>query len=71
MRLVKHSNPDAMPHCWPPPPDDGTAWREDGTKDGDGIAGLAIIAAVLLVFCIGLSILATTLWEIAATGGGK
>ena len=53
------------------PPDDGTAWRGDGTKDGDGIAGLAIIAAVLLVFCIGLSILAATLWEIAATGGGK
>ena len=69
MRLVKHSNPDAMPSMWPP--DDGTAWRPDGTRDGDGIAGLAIIAAVLLVFCIGLSILATTLWEIAATGGGK
>lgn len=69
MRLVKHSNPDAMPSMWPP--DDGTAWREDGTRDGDGIAGLAIIAAVLLVFCIGLSILAATLWEIAATGGGK
>ena len=69
MRLVKHSNPDAMPSMWPP--DDGTAWREDGTREGYGIAGLAIIAAVLLVFCIGLSILATTLWEIAATGGGK
>lgn len=69
MRLIKHSNPDAMPSMWPP--EDGTAWREDGTRDGDGIAGLAIIAAVLLVFCIGLSILAATLWEIAATGGGK
>ncbi len=61
MRLVKHSNPDAMPHCWPP--DDGTAWRDDGTRDGDGKAGWAFIAGALLVAAI--------LAYAAVTGGGR
>lgn len=59
MRLVKR-NPDAMPHCWPPP-SDGTAWMEDGTKAGAGKAGVAILLAAVLAVVIALC---------AAGGGG-
>lgn len=43
---------DKMPWCWPP--DDGTCWREDGTRAGDGKAGVAILLAAVLAVVIAL-----------------
>jgi len=44
---------DRMPWRWPPP-SDGTAWMEDGTRAGDGKAGVAILLAAVLAVVIAL-----------------
>lgn len=47
---------EKAPYGWPPPPDDGTAWRPDGTREGDAIGGVLIILAVL--FAVGVALVA-------------